>query len=197
MTRGGATEHVAAQVESACRTATDGDSLFATVDEVLRKSLGYDGATWFGTDPATMLSTAPVRIDGIAAGHCDTFWEREFLVDDAILFRDLARAARPVASLHAVTDERPVRSARWREYLDPQGYDDEMRAVFKVGDNTWGIAALHREKGRPAFTEDDRAIVAEGPRSSHMRCAASWRVRRRGRPRRPHPDCCCSTATGR
>src|SRR5947209_5804169 len=118
-----------------------------------------------------MLATAPIRIDGIEAGHCNTYWEREFLVDDAMLFRDLARTNTAAASLHAVTDGRPVRSARWREYLAPQGYDDEMRAVFKLGDNTWGVAALHRDKGRPSFTEEDRnqfaavtSLVAQGLR---------------------------------
>lgn len=149
-----------AAVEDACRSAVDGDQLLQSVDLALRDVVPFDGATWFGTDPATLLSTAPARITGIEAGHCDSFWQREFLVEDAILFRDLSRASEPVASLRAVTGDRPIRSARYREFLAPQGFDDELRAVFRVGDSVWGLAALYRDKGRPAFSEKERDLVA-------------------------------------
>lgn len=147
-------------IEDACESVTTGDQLLGIVDAELRRVLRYDGATWFGTDPATLLATTPTRIEGIEAGHCDTFWMREFLVDDAILFRDLQREARPVASLRDATDDRPVRSARYREFLAPQGYDDELRAVFKLGDSVWGIVGLYRERGRPAFDAHDQAVMS-------------------------------------
>jgi DNA-binding CsgD family transcriptional regulator len=150
----------AAAVHEACATAANGDELLLRVDTALREAVPFDGATWFGTDPGTLLSTTPTRIEGIDAVHCDSFWHREFHVDDANLFRDLQRSAEPVASLRQITDDRPVRSARYREFLAPQGYDDELRAVFKVGDSTWGIAGLYRAKGRPAFDASDRAFVA-------------------------------------
>ncbi|HET7530995.1 MAG TPA: helix-turn-helix transcriptional regulator [Mycobacteriales bacterium] len=60
-----------------------------------------------------------------------------------MLFRDLSGGSSPVASLRDVTDDRPVRSTRFREFLAPQGYDDELRAAFKVGDTTWGSAGLY------------------------------------------------------
>lgn len=151
----------AVAVQEICHAAKDGTELFRSVDEILRDALKFDGATWFGTDPATLLSTAPLRIHGIEAGHCTTFWEREFFVEDAMLFRHLSRAAEPVASLRAITDDRPVRSPRFREFLAPQGYGDELRAVFKTGDRTWGITALYRDKGRPAFNAEERAMMAD------------------------------------
>jgi DNA-binding CsgD family transcriptional regulator len=147
-------------VDEAISAAGDGNDLLSNVDDVLRRMIGFDGATWFATDPATLLSTAPVRVSGIEAGHCDTFWQREFLVEDAILFRDLNRNSDPVGSLRTATDDRPVRSARFREFLAPQGYDDELRAVLKHGDNAWGLTAFYRSKGRPAFDANDRALLS-------------------------------------
>jgi hypothetical protein len=121
MTARGAAQKATVEVERACATATNADEVFEKVDDVLRTAIGYDGASWFGTDPATLLSTTPARIDNIEAGHCDTFWQREFLVEDANLFRDLHRTGCSAATLRGATDDRPVRSARYREFLAPQG----------------------------------------------------------------------------
>jgi DNA-binding CsgD family transcriptional regulator len=153
-------QRTVAAVENACAKATNGDELLALADAALRKGIPYDGAAWFGTDPATFLTTSPARIEGIEAGHCDSFWDREFFVDDAILFRDLRRTPNQVGTLRMATDDRPIRSTRYREFLAPQGYDDELRAVFSIGESTWGITMLYREKGRPAFTAEDCATVA-------------------------------------
>jgi DNA-binding CsgD family transcriptional regulator len=182
MVQRGAPGRAAAAVSSACENASNGDELFERVDAALRKHVPYDGATWFGTDPATLLSTSPARIDGIEAGHCETFWEREFLVEDTNLFRDLERAPEPVAALRLSTDDRPVRSARYREFLAPQGYGDELRAVFSVGGSTWGITALYREQGRPAFTAAECATVASvtpivaSALRTHVAVTTPWRL---------------------
>jgi DNA-binding CsgD family transcriptional regulator len=53
-----------------------------------------------------------------------------------------------------------VRSARYREFIQPQGYDDELRTVFRTGDSTWAMAALYREKGRSPFDARDVALVS-------------------------------------
>src|SRR5206468_988737 len=80
------------------------------------------------------------------------YWQREATVEDALLYRDLARAAVPAASLYAVTDDRPARSARYREFLAPQQYGDELRGVMKTGGSVWGCVDLFRAQGRAPFT---------------------------------------------
>ena len=105
--------HVAA-VEDACARATEPLELFGMLSDRLRRVVPFDGAAWFGTDPSTILPTAPVRIENIEAGHCESYWEREATVEDTLLFRDLARAASPAGSLFQATDQRPARSARGR-----------------------------------------------------------------------------------
>ena len=61
-------------------------------------------------------------------------WRREFLVPDVNLYRDIARARVPAAGLRATVAD-PDQSARYREFLDPLGYGDELRAVLRVGDS--------------------------------------------------------------
>lgn len=160
-----------AQAAACCAAAGDGDALFDGLSGVLGRHIAFDGALWFATDPATLLATCPARIENVEPGHCATFWQREFMVQDANLFRDVARGVAPAVSLHAATDQRPARSARWREFLAPQGYDDELRIVFRTGGLVWGVAAVFRQKGRVPFDAHETALAAamSGPVATSMR----------------------------
>lgn len=89
-----------------------------------------------------------------------SFWHGEFHEHDVNLFADLAREAVPAASLDAATNGRVLRSARYRDFIQPQGYDDELRTVFRTGGRPWGVAALFREKGRKPFDDAEVALVA-------------------------------------
>jgi DNA-binding CsgD family transcriptional regulator len=125
----------------------------------------FDAAVWLATDPATSLPAAPTLSDGLRGrelGHADCvrLWEREFLVDDANLFRDLARAETPAAGLRIATRGRPARSVRFRELLRPWGFADELRAMLRVDGHAWASLALMREEGRPAFGAREVELVA-------------------------------------
>jgi len=52
-----------------CEASEDADQLFARVSGQLKKLVPFDGSTWFGTDPATLLATRPVRVENIEGGH--------------------------------------------------------------------------------------------------------------------------------
>jgi DNA-binding CsgD family transcriptional regulator len=143
-----------------CESGSGTETLFETVSRRLRTIVPYTGSTWFATDPATLLATRPVYIENIEGGHCTTFWQREFLVQDTNLFADLAREDIPAATLYERTDGRPARSARYREFASPQGYGDELRAVFRLGRSTWGVVALHRDKGAEPFSVAERDLIA-------------------------------------
>lgn len=148
-----------ASIERAAETAGTADELLETVDNELRRTLPYDGAMWFGVDPATLLPTAPGRIDGFYASYCDAFWHREFFEHDAALFGDLARAPVPVAALRLSLGGNPARSQRFRDFLQPHGYDDELRAVLRSGDRSWGMVGLYRDSGHDPFDEADVALL--------------------------------------
>jgi DNA-binding NarL/FixJ family response regulator len=107
-----------------------------------------------------VLAVAPARFEALDEGFCQTFWDGEFHEPDVVLYRDLVRQRTPAAGLRDVTADRPLLSSRYRRFVTPQGYDDELRVAFRSGDTTWAVAALYREKGRQPFTKDDVALMA-------------------------------------
>jgi DNA-binding CsgD family transcriptional regulator len=159
MTTATTRERHANAISDACKNAEDGLELFAEVSERLRRVLPFDGAAWFATDPSTVLASCPVQVQNVDDGHCESYWERECQVEDAMLFRDLARAPIPAATLYETTANSPERSARYREFLAPQGYGDELRAAFRLGTSTWGVVDLFRDKGGRSFSVDDLHTV--------------------------------------
>jgi DNA-binding CsgD family transcriptional regulator len=82
-------------------------------------------------------------------------------VEDVLLFRDVARSESGVGTLHHATDACPARSARHREFLAPQGYDDELRAAFRTGSRTWGVVSLFRDRGCAPFSPRDVQVVRQ------------------------------------
>ena len=155
--RGASAEAVEA-VEAVSSRAGSAEELFASLSHELRKVVPHDGSMWFGVDPATLLAVAPARFEGLDAGYCDPLWHAEFHDQDVLLFRDLARQSVSAGSIRLATGDRPLRSPRYRDFVKPQGYGDELRAVFRVGDSTWAVAALYRDEGREPFDEDDVAL---------------------------------------
>jgi DNA-binding CsgD family transcriptional regulator len=147
-------------IERAVTRAATADQVLAGLSNEVSKAVHYDGAMWFGVDPTTLLAVAPSRMEHLDDGYCQPFWHGEFHEHDANQFVDLARQPVPAATLRATMSDRPLRSARYRDFIQPQGYDDELRTVFRVGESTWGVAALFRERGRKAFDERDVAVFA-------------------------------------
>lgn len=144
----------------AAERASNVDTMLAEMSQRLREIIPFAGSCWFGTDPGTLFATLPVRIENIADGHCHTYWEREFLVEDALLFRELAGQAAPAGTLCAATENLPQRSTRYREFMAPQGFSDELRSALRTGGSTWGLVCLLRNEGEPPFTEREVTFMA-------------------------------------
>jgi DNA-binding CsgD family transcriptional regulator len=158
---GSATAHsLDESIQKADQRAANVDEFFAGLSEEIGKIVPFDGGMLFGVDPDTMLATAPARMVNMDASLCYPFWHAEHHETDSLLFRDLARQSVPVGSLQQATDGRPIRSARYRDFLVPQGYDDEVRIAFRTGRTTWAVGALYREKGRAAFGADELRVLA-------------------------------------
>ena len=131
----------------------------------LRRAVPFDAAGWFGTDPATLMPTSPVLIENVDEGHCRAYWERENTVEDVLLFRDLERTPQPAGTLLAATAGVPERSARFREFVSPLGFVDELRVALRAGARTWGVAVLLRRRGRSPFAgRDVDRVLSTGPR---------------------------------
>ena len=147
-------------VERTCARAATGEELFAAVSHEVGRAVPFDGSMWFGVDPSTLLAVAPARFERMDEGYCQTFWEGEFHEQDTALYRDLARGTTPAAALREATADRPLRSPRYRRFVQPQGYDDELRVVFRSGESTWAVGALYRENGRRPFSAEEVALMA-------------------------------------
>ncbi len=148
-------------VVTVAAAAGDTESTLAAVDERLRHYVPFDAACWFSTDPGTLFATWPVRIHHIESGHCTSYWDREFIVEDTNLFADVSRRPRPAASLHGATAGLLERSARYREFMRPQGFADELRAALRSGASTWGLVGLLRYEGSEAFSVEEIAFLSE------------------------------------
>jgi DNA-binding CsgD family transcriptional regulator len=138
--------------------------LFAAASDRLPELVQFDAAVWLASDPATSLPTAPTRSEnmGFVGGSdgCLRLWELEFFVEDVSPYRDIARAVTPASALRAETGDRPARSARFREFLEPNGLHDELRAVLRVDGEAWAWLSLFREQGRSAFDARDIEFVS-------------------------------------
>jgi hypothetical protein len=141
MTRTARVQRTVDTVERVCASAGSADETLAALSDALHRAVPHDGATWFGVDPATMLATAPSRVEALDPGLCDTFWHLEFHEQDTGLFADLARGE-CASALRIALDDRPARSMRYRDFMQPQGYHDELRAVFQVANSTWGVVGI-------------------------------------------------------
>lgn len=138
----------------------DSETVFDELAARLERFVPFDASIFFATDPSTVLAICPARIDGVANNQCHAYWQREFLVEDVNLFCDLARAPLPAGTLWSATDGLPARSARYRDFLRPEGFGDELRVAFRVGTFAWGIAGLMRGAGQPPFSREEVAVVA-------------------------------------
>src|ERR687886_2592184 len=161
------------RIERTCARTTSSDELFAALSHEVNKVVPFDGSMWFGVDPSTVLAVAPARFEALDDGYCQTFWDGEFHEPDVALYRDLVRQPTPAAALRQVTADRPSLSSRYRRFVTPQGYDDELRVAFRSGDSTWAVAALYREKGRRPFSPDEVGLMA----SLSAVVAAAFRTR--------------------
>jgi DNA-binding CsgD family transcriptional regulator len=150
-----------ASVVATAENAVTGEELFQRVSDRLRRVVPFDGSAWFAVDPSTLLAAVPARVENVNRGQCDKFWTYEMSVEDVLLFRDLARSEAGVGTLYQATGSCPGRSARHRDILSPQGYDDELRAVFRAGSLTWGVVSLYRERGRALFGPRDTEVIRQ------------------------------------
>ncbi|MEV6325425.1 helix-turn-helix transcriptional regulator [Nocardia sp. NPDC051787] len=146
--------------------APDAASLFAVMSGRLRRVAPFDAAVWVATDPINGLTAAPVRIENLQQGGCGIYWESEFLADAVNPFRHLTKSLVPVAGLREATGDRPLSSPLYRDFMRPRGFDDELRAVFRVDGRPWGQLSLFRERGRAPFRAEEMAVV--GSLSSPM-----------------------------
>jgi DNA-binding CsgD family transcriptional regulator len=171
------------EVVSAVSRLDDPDRIIETVDHAVRRYIPADATTWFATDPGSLLPGWPALIDNVEPGHCSTYWHRELTVQDITLYRDLARRSVPVGRMGDESDGLVSRSARYREFMAPQGFADEMRGVLRTGASVWGFVGMWRSRNDPPFSVEEQDFLAslirpisEALRAALIRTDSQWRA---------------------
>jgi DNA-binding CsgD family transcriptional regulator len=173
-------------VTEIAQSAASADQLLEDLATEIHRAVPHDGAGWFGVDPVTLLAAAPSRVENLDAGYCSLYWHLEFHEQDFGTFSDLARGE-GASALRLSLDDRPARSIRYRDFMAPQGYEDELRATFQTGGSVWGFADLYRESATQPFTADEVELlksvsgVIAGALRQHVRTTTPWL----GRPSAP------------
>ncbi|GAC1385258.1 MAG: LuxR C-terminal-related transcriptional regulator [Acidimicrobiales bacterium] len=126
--------------------------------ERLPQLIGFDGAFFATTDPATLLYTSAVRRD-MPAEASAAFIRTEFGEDDVNQLRVLARGKGPVGWLDAATCQNRSASLRYREAMQPFGLGDELRVALLLDGYCWGLLCLHRGQSGSGFDQRDADLL--------------------------------------
>jgi DNA-binding CsgD family transcriptional regulator len=177
MLTGPALDDLATTISGICRSGLEPAALRAAVLPRLQKAVPTDALWWAMADPATLLFTQAYR-EELPADSGPYFIENEFLDDDVNKWTDLAQRPAGAGTLMQATDSKPDNSARYRDIFEPLGLRDELRAVLRVRNTSWGYVCLHREKSGSAFSPDEVRFMrrvaphlAEGIRMGLLRLA--------------------------
>jgi DNA-binding CsgD family transcriptional regulator len=128
--------------------------LLARVGEQVRRAVPCDRLGWQIYDPDAMVPVAAGSTEAVTFDERLAFCELEQRGGDVNLFRSLARARLPVASLDAATNGAPQTSRRFRELLAPVGFRHELRAALVHQGMCWGTLTLLRGTG-PGFSSTE------------------------------------------
>jgi DNA-binding CsgD family transcriptional regulator len=136
--------------------------LFERAAIPLRRAVPYTAGCWKPVDPQTLLWTGMGIEDGGTGTLASARWrfiENELLEPDFGKYLELARRRTPVSTLHRDTNGEPERSSRYRSIHCSLGFGAELRAVFRAGGTSWGIAALIRADDQPDFSDAEVAFI--------------------------------------
>ncbi len=144
---------------------------------ILKKLIPFDASCFTAIDPRTFLSTGAYTDRIIEQLHSLLFMN-EFLEDDYNKFKDLARKAPHVGAIRIVTNDNPIKSARYRNILKPAGFIDEVRVVCMSKGKCFGHLSLFRDNTRVSFQQNEceylskiSSIVGDTLRKSFITCS--------------------------
>lgn len=141
------------------RDSSDNVVFWREATETLRGVLPFDfHPCWFTVDPLTRLVTGHLN-EGLDRTPPEIVqaWYAEGDVNSP---GELAKRAGGAATVKLATGGDPMSSWRWRNLLQPRGFDDSLDAVLRSGKTVWGaINLLHTPENEP-FTSKDVEFVS-------------------------------------
>lgn len=141
------------------RDSSDNVVFWREATETLRGIVPFDfHPCWFTVDPVTQLVTGHMN-EGLDRTPPEIVqaWYAEGDVNSP---SELARRSSGATTVKAATGGDPASSWRWRNLLEPRGFDDSLDAVLRSGKTVWGaISLLHTPETEP-FDADDLQFMA-------------------------------------
>lgn len=161
------------RARSRCREAiklladstADVDSLRIEAVEHLRRAIGFD--LWCAplVDPDTLIPNRPVVSDTLSFGSgLPRFVFQDQLSSEINSRAMIARSRHQVGVLSAATGGDLARCRRWREFAQPAGIGDELRAAAVDEHGCWGSFETYRASDDPPFAAEDAQLMRDAAR---------------------------------
>jgi DNA-binding CsgD family transcriptional regulator len=145
-------------------SSLDVDVLRLEAVELLRRAIGFD--TWGVplVDPDTLIPNRPVVSD--VAPYGEGLTDRWVLDQSTTEINSRALLARcdPVGALSAATGGDLASCLRWRQWGQPSGMGDELRAAIVDEHGCWGSFELFRASDDAAFDQQDVQLMRDAGR---------------------------------
>jgi DNA-binding CsgD family transcriptional regulator len=159
--------------------------LGAELSAALYGLVPHEGFSLIGFDPVSGLRTFATERNMLKGDLEARLVHNETVEHDLHRFADLASRPNPVGTLGGGSPGEE-RSPRLHELLAEQGFSHELRLALRGRGTLWGALVLLRERGRPAFA-DEEAIAAAAIAPPLTRAVRQVSVRPRGQPPPPLP----------
>lgn len=162
-------DRLVAEVQRLATRALPRNEYHRELSARLRRSFDFDASCWHALDPRTLLLTTAHPEELLHKGFMTPESEpdaaravlaSEYERDDYNAFATLARRRSPVGILSEATRGRPERSARYSEWLAPQGTPFEMRVALVTRGRAWGCVGFHRTAAGGDFTRAHAQLMA-------------------------------------
>jgi DNA-binding CsgD family transcriptional regulator len=156
-------QRVRRDIEVIARAGLETDAFLAEALASLGRSVPHVGGCVAHLDPSTRLNTGAHKFgDLIGRDEHDAQWGLlEFSAPNPVAMRELARRPLPAVAIQEWnrTEEEPT--SRLADFMRPYfGYGDELRTVFRDGDQVWGGMSIFRGDSDRRFDPDDVALVS-------------------------------------
>ena len=156
-------ERVRRDVEVIARAGLATEDFLAEAVASLARAVPHVGACVAHLDPSTRLNTGAHKFgDLLGRDEHDAQWgQLEFSTHNPVSMRELASRQVPAVAIQEWNRTEDEPTSRLADFMRPNfGYGDELRTVFRDGDQAWGGMSLFRAESDRRFDDADVALMS-------------------------------------
>jgi DNA-binding CsgD family transcriptional regulator len=161
-------QRVQRDIEVIARAGLQTDDFLHEAIASLGRAVPHVGACVAHLDPSTRLNTGAHKFgDLLGRDDHDAQWGLlEFTTDNPVAMTTLAARKLPAVAIQHWNRTEDRRTTRLEDFMRPNfGYGDELRTVFRDGDQVWGGMSIFRGASDRPFDADDMTFIASVSRS--------------------------------